>query len=75
VFDIYAANAVWKIPYRAEFFYNLLNISTEGFGICPNCRAIHIAQLTSFTMEATVDFAIRIENESCLKDRPVDRYL
>jgi hypothetical protein len=44
-----------------------------GEGISCACRAVHKAQVVSLFIDAMADLIIRIENESCLKEIPVER--
>jgi hypothetical protein len=69
VLSIYASNAIWEI------LANFLKYSCVGDGICCACRAVHMAQVVSLIIDAMTDLLIRIENESCLKEIPVERYM
>jgi len=75
MFSIYTSNAIWKIPANIEVFRSFLKYFSVGEGICCACRAVHMVQLVSLIIAAMAGLLIRIENESCLKEIPVERYL
>ena len=76
VFSIYTSNAIWKkFQGILKSFAISWNISSVGEGICCACRAVRMAQVVSLIIGAMADLLIRIENESCLKEIPVERYL
>jgi hypothetical protein len=39
------------------------------------CGTVHMAQVVSLIIDTMEDLLIRIENESCMKEIPVERYL
>ena len=43
--------------------------------MCCACRAVYMAQVVFLIIDAMADLLIRIENESCPKEIPVERYL
>jgi len=52
-----------------------LNICSVGEGISCTLRAVHKAQVVSLTEHALSDLLMHNEDESCLKEIPVEREL
>jgi len=50
-----------------------LNIYSVGEGISCTIRAVHMAQVVSLTEHPLSDLLMHDEDESCLKEIPVER--
>jgi hypothetical protein len=50
-----------------------LNICSVREGISCTLRAVHMAQVVSLTEHALSDLLMHIEDETCLKEIPVER--
>jgi len=64
-----------KFQRLLKLFAIFKNISCVGEGICCACRAVHMAQVVSLIIDAVTGLLVLIENETCLKEIPVERYL
>jgi hypothetical protein len=73
--SIYTSNTIWKIPANIGVFQNFLKYFFVGEGIRCACRAVHMTQVVSLIIDAMADLLIRIENKSCLKEIPLERFL
>jgi len=73
--SIYTFNTIWKIPASIEVFDNFLKYFFCWKSVCCACRAVHMAQVVTLIVDAMAHLLIHIENESCLKEIPVERCL